>query len=243
MSVLDVVRERGVIRIAVAYSPPPEEGHPPEFFLDRESGEPSGVVPALGRVMARDLGVQPEYVDLSWPEHMRGLLADRVDLLMSYTPTPERALEVEFAGRLLPSEVVMMVPANSPVHSPKALEQPGERIGIWHGSSLIHAARNHFPKAQFLEFAEPLVALKSGQVEAAVVDAVTTIFMEKNPELRLLRDENGVLVILAPEYGHPAVRPGDQRFLNWINNWLDFHRAQGTIHYWCHTYWRSWMAR
>jgi len=66
--------------------------------------------------------------------------------------------------------------------------------------------------------------------------------MEEHPGLRLLREKDGELVVLAREYGHPAIRPGDQRFLNWINNWLQYHKAQGTIGYWCHTWWQSWMA-
>ena len=39
----------------------------------------------LCKVMAKDLGVRPKFVDIPWPEHMRALLAEKVDLLMIYT--------------------------------------------------------------------------------------------------------------------------------------------------------------
>jgi polar amino acid transport system substrate-binding protein len=227
----------------VAFTPPPETGHAPEFYRDPDSGEPTGVVPELGKVMARDLGVEPEFVDVPWPEHMRALLDGRVDLLLSYTNTPQRAFEVEFANRLLPSQAVVMLMDESPLETMEALDREGARIGIWHGSSISRVARGRFPRATLLEFAEPPQALRAGEVDACVVDAVTRVFMEKNPDLRLLRSPVGKLEVLAQEYGHPAVRPGDQRFLNWINAWLNYHKAQGTIGYWCGSWWQSWMAQ
>ncbi|MEM4724540.1 MAG: ABC transporter substrate-binding protein [Candidatus Hadarchaeum sp.] len=241
-SVLEEILVRNEIIIAVAYTPPPELGYAPEFYLDPLTGEPKGVVPELGKIMARDLGVRPIFVDVPWPDHLHALLSGRVDLLMSYTNTPQRALEVEFAGPLLPSEVVVMTLTDSQVRGKEALQRPGVRIGVWHGSSIARIARQCFPHAKLLEFPEPAVALRTGEVDACVVDAVTRIFLERNPDLRLLRDKKGRVIVLAEEYGHPAIRPGDQRFLNWINAWLDYHRAQRTIDYWCGTCWRSWMA-
>jgi hypothetical protein len=92
-----------------------------------------------------------------------------------------------------------------------------------------------------IESADPAGEVAAGRVDGCVVDAITRIFLDKHPELRLLRDDRGKLLVLAQEWGHPAVRLGDQRFLNWINNWLDYHR-DGAIRYWCHTWWQSWMA-
>jgi polar amino acid transport system substrate-binding protein len=230
-----------MLRIAVAYSPPPEEGHPPEFYRDPATGEPAGVVPELGKVMAADLGVKLEFVNVPWPEHMQALLANKVDLLLSYTNTPMRALEVEFAGPLLPSEAVVLLSKHSPVQWREALNQPGRRIAIWHGSSIARVAAQFFPAAILVEAADPAGEVAAGRVDGGVVDAVTKIFMDKHPDLRLLRDAEGNLEVLAQEWGHPAIRPGDQRFLNWLNNWLDYHR-EGVIHYWIQNWWQSWMA-
>lgn len=241
-SVLDEILSRGAVRIAVSFSPPPETGHSPEFYLDQKTGEPSGVVCELGQVLAHDLGVRPEWVDMPWPEQLPALLAEKVDLLLSFTNTPQRALQVEFVGRLLPSQVVVMLPAASPVTHLAELNRPGTRIGVWHGSSVARVARRHFPQATLSEQADPAAAVAAGQVEAAVVDAVTKIFLEQHPHLRLLRDDADKLLILSQEYGHPAIRPGDPRFLNWLRNWLDYHQAEGTIDYWVGSWWQSWMA-
>ncbi len=85
-STLDLVLERGVLRVAVAYTPPPEEGSHPEFYLDPRTSEPSGVVCELGRIMASDLGVRPEFVDIAWADHMTALLdADVADELYEHS--------------------------------------------------------------------------------------------------------------------------------------------------------------
>ncbi len=240
-SVLDEIRAKGILRIAVSFSPPPETGHSPEFYLDSTSGQAAGVVPELGKVMAADLGVKAEFVDLPWPEHLAALRAGRVDLLLSYTNTPARALEVEFAGPLLPSQAVVVLSGDSPLQKIEELNQPGRRLAIWHGSSIARVAAATFPLATLVESAHPTAEVEAGRVDGGVVDAVTKIFMRQHPRLKLLRDDDGKLVILAQEWGHPAIRPGDQKFLNWLNNWLDYHK-DGPIRYWCHTWWQAWMA-
>ena len=123
------IRERGVLQIAVAFSPPPEEGHSPEFYLDKINGDPTGVVCELGKVMAKDLGVTPKFLDIPWPKHMQALLSDKVDLLMSYTNTPKRALEVEFAGPLLPSKAVLIVSKEIQIKQKEDLNKENKRIG------------------------------------------------------------------------------------------------------------------
>ena len=239
---LTIVRERGVLQIAVAFSSPPEEGHSPEFYRDKKSGEPTGVVCELGKVMAKDLGVRPKFVDIPWPEHMQALLAEKVDLLMSYTNTPMRAIELEFADPLLPSKAVIIVSKKCQIKQKDELNKENKRIGIWHGSSIIDTVNTHFPLSTISEHADPASAVKTGELDGCVVDAVTKIFMGKNPELSLLRDKNDKIEVLAEEWGHPAIKSGDQIFLNWINNWLNYHKNLGTINYWCNSWWKSWMV-
>ena len=155
MSTLDLVLDRGVLRVAVAYTPPPEEGSHPEFYLHPKTGEPSGVVCELSRIMAWELGVRPEFVDLAWSQHMKALLDGDVDLLMSYTNTPERALHVDFAGPLLPSDIVVMVRNEGGIESTAALDEPSSCIGVEKGSSIVRVAQRHFPCARVLESTRP----------------------------------------------------------------------------------------
>ena len=92
------------------------------------------------------------------------------------------------------------------------------------------------------ELKKPSEEVEQGRADACLTDSVTKIFMAKHPGVKFLRDKDGKLVIFSREVVHPSIRPGDPRFLNWLNNWLEYHHAQGTLGYWCDEWWESWMA-
>src|SRR4030067_1554130 len=96
-SLLYEIRRRGILRVAVDFVPPPRYGYPPEFYIDEDTGKPSGFGCELGRLMAQDLGVEVEFVNIPWPEQIPALLAGKVDVLPKHVNTPRRALEIEFA--------------------------------------------------------------------------------------------------------------------------------------------------
>ena len=243
-SLVDEIRERGVLRVPVEFNPPPEvDGFPPEIYIDPETNEPSGLAPIISRILAQDLGVELECVDMPWPEHIPALLEGRVDLLPKHVNTPERALTVEFCnGRLMEYRVTALVPVASAYTSKGELNQPDKVIAVWHGSSIREIIQREFPRAAMKEFQKPSKEVDEGRADACLTDSVTNIFVEKHPGLRFLRDPEGKLVVFSREYAQLGIKPGDQRFLNWLNNWHQYHEAQGTIGYWCVDYWESFMA-
>lgn len=243
-SLLDTILERGMLRVPVEFNPPPEvNGFPPEFYIDPSTGEAAGLAPIISRIIARDLGVDIEFVDMPWPEHIPALLEGKVDLLPKHVNTPERALTVEFcSGRLMEYRVTALIPADSTYSDKEELNQPDKVIAVWHGSSIREIIRREFPRASMREFQAPSREVEEGRADACLTDSVTKIFVEKHPGLKFLRKSDGRLVVFSTEYAQLGVKPGDQRFLNWLNNWHEYHEAQGTIQYWCDTYWESFMA-
>jgi polar amino acid transport system substrate-binding protein len=240
-SVLDAVLERGVIRIPVVWWDPPEMGDPPEFYIDPATGRPTGVVPELAAVLATDLDVRLELVEIPWHLHMERLLDKSVDMLMSYTNTPRRALVIDFAGRLLPDEASALVHASGGISTKLELDQQGRRVAIPRGSSVIDFVRRHFPSATVVESDDPIADVEALRADALVECAITKPMLAKHPILRPLLDPGGRPMSLGMEYGHPAIRRGDPRFLNWLNNWLVYHEAVGTIDRWVGDYWTRWM--
>jgi polar amino acid transport system substrate-binding protein len=242
-SVLDEILERGVIRIAVTWSPPPETGFPPEFWLD-EAGEPQGIAIEIGKILAADLGVRPEWVNVPWGEQFAALAQGDVDLLPKPTLTPARALEMEFSDRLMAFEVVVITRRNSGL-TLDDLRQRKLRISTWEGSSCNAIVLRMFPAAEVVEFLdenEAKRAVSEEHVDAIVTDAVTKVSMTQLPDLDFVREPSGDKVVLAREYGHFAVRVGDQRMLNFLNSWISYRRADGVLDHWCETWWLSWMA-
>ncbi|MEX2547812.1 MAG: transporter substrate-binding domain-containing protein [Chloroflexota bacterium] len=242
-SQLDEVLERGIIRIAVTWSPPPETGFPPEFWIDGD-GEAQGIAIEIGKILASDLGVQPEWVNVAWEDQFAALFRGDVDLLPKPSLTPARALEMEFSNRLMAFEVVAIVRRDSGL-TIERLREPGRRLSAWKGSSCVGTARWSFPDAEIIEYEdenEGRRAVSEGLVDGIVTDAVTKVAMEQRPDIDFIRKADGQKVVLAREYGHFAVRIGDQRFLNYLNSWISYRRADGVLDYWTEDWWLSFMA-
>lgn len=240
---LQEVLARGSLRVLVEFSPPPHEGPPPEFYHDPETGEATGVACELGKLMAHDLGVAVEWVDLPWPEQLPALLAGQADLLPKHTNTSLRGLLVDFASeRLQRIEVVAIARKGGPLRAKADLNAAGVEIGIWHGSSNVELAERLFPLATVVETRDPWRLLGEGGVPAIITDSVTRAALATFSDFDFIRDQSGQREILKLEYGYPAVFPGDSRFLNWLNNFMRYRWNDGSLKYWAETWWMSWMA-
>lgn len=224
---LDEIRERGFIRIGCRWSPSAEQ------YTDPDTGEPAGIVGLLGTLLAKDLGVRAEFVDLTWADHIPALLEDRVDICLKHTNTPERALAVEFStGRVLRYEGKIVIRRDRGVRDEAALNQPDRIMACGEGDSQEGQIRERYPRAQlrlYPKTEDALLAVDAGDADACLADQAVPDFLRLHPECTVLTKENGQPIITSIDYSHPMVKPGDQRFLNWVNNWIDFHEVQGTI--------------
>ena len=242
-STLDEILDRGSLRIPIEFLGHPDTGDPPEMYRDPQTGEPDGLAPKIGAMIASDLGVELEVVEVLWPDQIPALFDRKVDLLPKHTLFPRRALQLEFVmGRLMQIRVTCQVPAERTHEGIDSLSREGLRIGVWHGSSSRAVAERFFPASTILEASDPTRLLLDGRVEVVVADAVTRRYLELNPEGGLLREPDGTLVILSRGYNKISIRLGDPRFLNWLNSWYDYRAAEGDIGDLCVTWWESFMA-
>lgn len=224
------------IRLAVEFKDPDATGFPPEMYIDRETGRPWGIGPILFDIIAADLGVEPKYVDIPWPEHIPALQAGKVDVILA-TNTPQRGLLVGFVdGCLMANRVVCLAPADR-ARSLEEIDQPGVRIACWRGSSVIDVAQARFPRAIVEGHEKPEQRVQEGRADVYVNDSITHRFLELNPGLSVIADS-----VLSKEYVHFAVRLADHDLRRWLNNWHAYYQAQGTIGRWCHDWWESFMA-
>lgn len=224
---LDEIRDRGFVHIGCRWSPSAEQ------YTDPDTGEPAGVVGLLGKLLAKDLAVRAEFVDLTWADHIPALLKDRVDVCLKHTNTPERALVVEFStGRVLRYEGKVVIRRDGGIRTEAELNQPHRIVTCGQGSSQEDQIQERYSQAQFRPYPkteEALLAVAEGVADACLADASVPDFLRLHPECTILTDKEGQPVITSVDYSHPMIKPGDQRFLNWVDNWMDFHEVQGTI--------------
>ena len=133
-STLDEILDRGSLRIPIEFLGHPDTGDPPEMYRNPETGEAEGVAPRVAAMIASDLGVELEIIEILWPEQIPALFDRRVDLLPKHTLFPQRALQLEFAtGRLMQIRVTCQVRADKAGDGIESIRREGVRIGVGMG--------------------------------------------------------------------------------------------------------------
>jgi polar amino acid transport system substrate-binding protein len=226
-SLLDTITDRGSVRIAAHWELTAEQ------YLDPDTGEPAGVVGKVGAILARDLGVRPDFVGLTWDGQLPALLASEVDICLKHTNTPERAFLVDFVrGRLERYEGRIVVRRERGWREEAELDDPGRVVAAIGGSHQEAQARERYPSAGVLLVAtehDGMEAVRRGDADACLGDAWVPNFLRLRPECDVLRRDDGEPIRTSLDYGHPCIRKGDPNFLNWLDNWMDFHAVQGSF--------------
>ncbi len=228
-SLLDEIPRRGVMRVGV------ECVYKGTCFVDPETGEAVGYSVELTNLMARDLGVTVEWVDLEWTALIPAITTGNVDIVtQGMTNTPERAKVVEMTRPMDYYPGVLILPADSPLHDQATLDEllavlntPERTVSFLLGGSQERTANALFPEAthRALDVAAAYMELVSGRADAMIADASDAWDMTReNPAGKIWRDQ-----IVYSLYGCMVIRAGDQRFLNWLNNWIDYYTSNQTL--------------
>lgn len=220
-TVSDIVN-RGTLNVAV------QTQGPPFSFVDKH-GERTGFAVEIVKLIAEDMGVEIEFQDYEWKGLIPALLAEKVDFIAAdMTPTPQRALQLNFTQPFYYSEVVAYVGANSDAAAWEDLNKEGVRIGVPQASSHVKFARANLPNAEVVELSggSPAVAqaLSVGRVDAGMTSReIATQFTR---EFEGVRVTDGVVVKSPLSF---PVRPTDTHLQSWLNNWFRIKHADRTI--------------
>ena len=187
-----------------------------------EKGQVVGLVPDIAAEMAKSLKVTLEIVETTAPNRIPFLQAGKIDLSIG-TITLERAKSIGFAGVWVVDGTTMAVLASSDIKDYEALKS-GKTIAAVTGATGDLVASKLFPGSKILRFDQPVTAITAVlQKQAdAVSDDISTLNLaaDKNKDLRVLtpltREPSGVMV-----------RLGDQKWINWVNYFLDDFYGSG----------------
>lgn len=200
----------------------------PMGFRD-EDNELVGFDIDYARAAAEYMGVEVKFQPIDWKTKENELSSDRIDLIWNgYTITPEREEKVDFTKPYLENDQVVVVLEDSEVESLEDLA--GEVVGLQALSSAMDALESHpiFDEiGEITEFADNVLALsdlKSGRVEAVVIDEVViNYYMSKEEDTFRLLDES-----LAPEQYGVGVKKGNTELLEKLQAALDEMNEDGT---------------
>lgn len=196
-SVLDQVKQRGVIRVGI------RSDNPPHSFTD-DSGKWVGFDVDIADAVARNIGVRLEPVKVDELTRISYLQNGRIDLaIASISKTKKRAAQVDFSETYFFSKQSFVVRDNGPKSFGDLV---GKRVGASRGSSSIGnwtnwlTAHGHAAKPDIVQFGDKqaaVAAVKQGAILGWAEDyEVLAAYAKKTPGLRVLDDPGGIGVKL-----------------------------------------------
>ena len=141
------------------------------YFAVEDTGELEGVIPDLGRELARRLGVP---CDLLRIKNLAGMIAAFRDGAIDATfigITADRAAEIDFGPMVIGIQTTFLVPGQSPIKTISEVDSPGVRIAVPQDSAQAAELANIMTKARLVPVpaespAQAVDMLAAGETDA-----------------------------------------------------------------------------
>ncbi len=234
-SVIETIKERGVIKIGLSLFVP--------WSMRDKNGDLIGFELDVGRKLAEDMGVEVEFKPTAWDGIIPALLSKKFDVIVTgMVMKPKRNLTVNFTRPYAYLKVGMA--ANK-----KKAEGDGlKTLEDWNNSKVIltikrgtapgETAGRLFPKAKLRQFDDDAQALQD------VLNGNAHGFLTSEPKpTNYVLDSPDVLYHpfgigpWDPTASVIAVRKGDPDALNFLNNWIRYR----TLDRWLQTTHDKWF--
>jgi cystine transport system substrate-binding protein len=219
---LDTVKARGTLRIAL------EGTYPPFNFQDGKTGQLAGYDVDVARLVCARLGVKPEFITMEWTAILAGLGAGKYDVIVSQVGiTPRRQRAFDFSQPYTYSAPQLIVRRNEETTYKSLADLKGRTVGVGQGSVFEQRIRavpgievKRYPAAP-----ENLQDLAFGRIDAALNDGLMVAYLLRHSPLPL---RAGARVGDAERMGI-AFRKGQPKFRAAIDRALDDARADGSL--------------
>ncbi len=218
---IDEIKQRGVVRIGVLSE------LPPWGYLDA-SGKLAGYDVDVGELLAKKMGVKPEFVGMTVAARIAQVMTGKVDMLLATMGMyPERAKVVQFSEPYAGLKIIMLAKKGQKIE--KLEDAAALRIGVTRGSAQDTAITNGLPKSadirRFDDDSAAIQGLVSGQVDAIGANTtymlnINKIFPNNDFEQKLVFNEQWMGV---------ATKPGQKDLNVWLNKSIDEIKASGEL--------------
>jgi len=217
---LEELQEKGVMRIAM------EGTYPPFNYVD-DKNEVVGFDPAIGRELAKRLGMEVEIVTTTWSGILAGLLSNKYDAIVgSMTITEKKEKVVDFVGPYYNVRRAIYVRSDSNIKGLKDLKD--KRVGATLGETHEKWSKAHdsWKVQTYQSLTQLLMDLKIGRIDAIVNDNI--------PVLALI-EKNGIKVKeldipnLAALPAGIAIRKGNEKLKEAMQKALESMQKDGTV--------------
>jgi polar amino acid transport system substrate-binding protein len=215
------IKKAGVLKAGV------QVAQVPWGFTDA-SGKLTGYDIEFIEMIAKDLGVKPEFVPVTPANRVAALLTGQVDVVAAVMGIfPDRQKAVLFSRPYVVNENVIIAKAGPPMKTWNDLK--GMRIGVPRGTPMDTAVTKANPPGatiqRFDDDATTVQALVSGQVDA-IGAAYTQV---KNLDKLAGPGKYESRLVLQRVYNGAAVRPGEREWVGYLNDVIGRKVASGEL--------------
>ncbi|MCP2158536.1 transporter substrate-binding domain-containing protein [Agrobacterium tumefaciens] len=208
-------------------------GTEPYYHKDIATGEWSGFCMSMARDLAKSLEAEVEISETTWGNAVLDLQANKIDIMFGLSPTPSRALVVEFTRPIMQNTFTIIAKPGLEPKTWEELNKPEVRIAVDIGSTHDLFARRVLPKATLVALKTPdeaTLSVQTGRADAVIqVAMLSLVTVKKNANV-------GKIVVPGPIVRQPTcagVRAEDSsRFRTFVDNWLEFNRSSGVVTSW-----------
>jgi polar amino acid transport system substrate-binding protein len=224
-SMLEEVVQRGTLRVGMSTFVP--------WAMRDKKGELIGFEIDVANKVAKDMGVEIEFVPTAWSGIIPALLAKKFDIIIGgLSVTPERNLTINFTIPYAHSGQQMA--ANTALTKDiKSLEQYNDAavtIACRRGSVSCDAAQKQFPNAtlrQFDDDAQAFQEVVNGNAHGMISSAPKPRFWSEAYPDKVYVANNGENLTRGDEaFG---LRKGDVDSLNFFSNWILVNTSNGWL--------------
>jgi len=220
----DAVKElapTGTLRTAINF------GNPVLAQFDPANGEPRGVSAALGRELARRLGVPIEFVPYKAAGQVTAAARSGVWDIAFLAIDPARAVDIAFTPPYVLIEGTYLVPNDSPLRAIDEFDREGVRIAVGEGSAYHLYLKRALKRAKLVAVQTPSdhvsYFLKERLEAAAGVKQPLVRFVAENPGVRVIE---GRFMVIEQAMGTPQGRPEGLRYLR---GYIEEVKASGFV--------------
>lgn len=207
-----------------------DDAFPPMGFREEGTNEIVGFDIDLAKEAAQRMGVEVKFQPVIWDTITEELNGGNIDAVWNgCTITPSRQEQMAFTKPYIVDKQIIVVQMDSTLADKAALA--GKKVGIQAASSAIEAVEKDKATfdslgelVQFDNNVDALLDLKSGRIDAVVVDEVVgRYYLAKHAEDYKVLEEN-----FGEEDFGVGVRKSDVTFLEELQKALDEMKADGT---------------
>jgi polar amino acid transport system substrate-binding protein len=233
-SMIEQVQKRGVLQVGMSTFVP--------WAMKDKTGKFIGFEIDVAKRLAKDTGVNVEFVPTKWSGIIPALITGKFDIIIGGMGIiPSRNLKVNFS---IPYEYTgMSIVANKTLAAGFSRLEDFNRsdvvIAARIGSTAVTAAKKYMPKAQLRLFddeSEAYQELLNGRVHAVVASAPTPAFQALKYPAKLFLPLNETFTREPIGF---AVNKGDFDSINYLDNWIRYVEAEGWLkdreNYWFRT--------